>query len=60
MITAHDAFGYFGDTYGLEVIGVQGLSTESEAGLQRIEVLTDRLATEKIPAVFAGKLLKRP
>ncbi|MCB1563614.1 MAG: zinc ABC transporter substrate-binding protein [Alphaproteobacteria bacterium] len=57
LITAHDAFGYFGDTYGLEVIGVQGLSTESEAGLQRIEALTDRLASEKIPAVFAESSL---
>jgi len=36
LLTAHDAFGYFGRAYGFEVIGVQGISTESEGGLTRI------------------------
>lgn len=52
LITAHDAFSYFGETYGVEVIGIQGLSTESEAGLKHIETLVNRLTHEKIPAVF--------
>lgn len=53
LITAHDAFGYFGATYGVEVIGIQGLSTESEAGLKRMEEIADLLAERQIPAVFA-------
>lgn len=53
MITAHDAFGYFGNTYGLNVIGIQGLSTESEAGLKRMEELSTLLSQQKIPAIFS-------
>ena len=52
LITAHDAFSYFGRRYGFEVVGIQGISTDSEAGLARIEELVDRLAVEEIPAVF--------
>lgn len=52
LITSHDAFNYFGRAYGLEVQGVQGLSTESEAGLQRINELVDLLVEKKISAVF--------
>ncbi|MGH1376840.1 MAG: metal ABC transporter solute-binding protein, Zn/Mn family [Alphaproteobacteria bacterium] len=52
LITAHDAFGYLGSAYGLNVIGIQGISTESEAGLTQIETLVDLLVTQKIPAVF--------
>jgi manganese/zinc/iron transport system substrate-binding protein len=52
LVTSHDAFGYFGRAYGLEVLGVQGLSTESEAGLQRINELVDVLVERKIAAVF--------
>lgn len=52
LITAHDAFGYFGERYGFEVFGIQGLSTESEAGLKRIEELVALLVARKIPAVF--------
>ena len=52
LVTAHDAFGYFGRRYGFEVMGIQGLSTESEAGLKRIEELVDRLVDQRIPAVF--------
>lgn len=52
LITAHDAFNYFGRAYGLEVIGIQGLSTESEAGLADIRKLIDLLVERKIPAVF--------
>jgi len=52
LVTAHDAFGYFGAAYGLEVHGIQGLSTESEAGLRDIERLIDLLIDRRIPAIF--------
>lgn len=52
LITSHDAFGYFGRAYGLDVIGIQGVSTESEAGLQRINELVDLLVDRKVSAVF--------
>lgn len=52
LITAHDAFGYFGRAYGFEVKGIQGLSTESEAGVRDIEDLVDELVTRRIGAVF--------
>lgn len=52
LVTAHDAFGYFGRRFGLEVHGIQGISTESEAGLKAIEDLVDLLVSKKIPSVF--------
>lgn len=52
LISAHDAFGYFGARYGFEVLGIQGISTESEAGLNRIAELVDLLVERRIPAVF--------
>lgn len=52
LVTAHDAFGYFGRAYGMEVLGIQGISTESEAGLNRIRTLVDTLVDRKIGAVF--------
>lgn len=52
LVTAHDAFGYFGRAYGFDVQGIQGLSTESEAGLARIGALVDLLVERQVPAVF--------
>lgn len=52
LVTAHDAFNYLGRAYGLEVVGIQGLSTESEAGLKEMEALVDLLVTRGIGAVF--------
>ncbi|WP_296896031.1 zinc ABC transporter substrate-binding protein [Thiohalocapsa sp.] len=52
LVTAHDAFNYLGRAYGLEVRGIQGLSTESEAGVQDIEHLVGYLVDNDIPAVF--------
>jgi len=52
LLTAHDAFGYFGSSYGYEVMGIQGISTESEAGLNRISELVDMLVDRDIKAVF--------
>jgi manganese/zinc/iron transport system substrate-binding protein len=53
LVTAHDAFAYFAARYGLEVDSIQGLSTESEANLARIEALVRSLVERRIPAVFA-------
>lgn len=53
LVTAHDAFGYFGSAYGIEVVGIQGLSTESEAGLKRMEELSKLLAENNIPSIFS-------
>lgn len=52
LITAHDAFNYFGRAYDFEVQGIQGISTESEAGLKRIQELVDMLVKRRIGAVF--------
>jgi manganese/zinc/iron transport system substrate-binding protein len=52
LVTAHDAFNYFSRRYGIEVLGIQGLSTESEAGVRRIQELVDVLVERQIPAVF--------
>ena len=59
LLTSHDAFSYFGRAYGLEVVGVQGLSTESEAGLQRINELVDLLVERKVSAVFVESSVPR-
>lgn len=52
LITAHDAFSYFGRAYGLEVIGLQGISTVSEYGLRDISNLVNTIVDRQIPAVF--------
>lgn len=52
LITAHDAFGYFGDAYGIEVHGLQGISTVSEFGLNDVKSLTDFIIAHKIKAIF--------
>jgi len=52
LITAHDAFNYFGRAYGIEVLGIQGISTESEAGLSDINRLVDLIVDRRISAVF--------
>ncbi|MEQ8845278.1 MAG: zinc ABC transporter substrate-binding protein [Phycisphaerales bacterium] len=52
LVTAHDAFNYFGRRFGYEVVGIQGISTESEAGVRDIERLVDLLVDRQIGAVF--------
>ncbi|MEO0343067.1 MAG: zinc ABC transporter substrate-binding protein [Pseudomonadota bacterium] len=52
LITAHDAFNYFGAAFGFDVVGIQGISTESEAGLARIGTLVDMLVERDVRAVF--------
>jgi len=52
LVTAHDAFGYFGRMLNLRVVGLQGLSTEDEVGLTDIERTIDLLVEYQVPAVF--------
>lgn len=52
LVTAHDAFHYFGRAYEVEVMGLQGISTASEYGLKDVQSLVDMLVSRKIKAVF--------
>jgi zinc/manganese transport system substrate-binding protein len=52
IITTHDAFGYFGATYGMEFIAPEGVSTESEASAKDVAKIIRQIKAEKIPAVF--------
>jgi manganese/zinc/iron transport system substrate-binding protein len=52
LVTAHDAFNYFGRAYGFEVRGLQGISTASEAGTADVQRLADEIASRRIPAIF--------
>lgn len=52
LVTAHDAFRYFGKAYGIEVRGIQGVSTDSEAGVKQINELVNFLVQRKIKAIF--------
>jgi len=52
LVTAHDAFNYFGRRYDIEVMGLQGLSTATEAGAADVQALAKLLAERKIPAIF--------
>jgi manganese/zinc/iron transport system substrate-binding protein len=52
LITAHDAFGYFGDAYNIEVKGLQGISTMSEFGVKDVTDLVNFIISRKIKAIF--------
>lgn len=52
LITSHDAFGYFGRAYGLDVRGLQGISTATEAGTGDVQELAAFVADRRIPALF--------
>jgi manganese/zinc/iron transport system substrate-binding protein len=52
LITAHDAFGYFGRAYGFEVRGLQGVSTAGDTSARDVQDLADLIGTRKIKAVF--------
>ncbi len=52
LITAHDAFGYFGKAYGFEIHGVQGISTESEATIEDINAMVNLIISRNIKAIF--------
>jgi zinc/manganese transport system substrate-binding protein len=59
IITTHDAFGYFGATYGLEFIAPEGVSTESEASAKDVAKIIRQIKAEKIPAVFLENVTDR-
>ncbi|WRS27960.1 zinc ABC transporter substrate-binding protein [Oscillospiraceae bacterium MB08-C2-2] len=52
LVTAHDAFRYFGKAYGFEVKGLQGISTDAEAGTADVSLLAEYIAANKIKAIF--------
>tara|TARA_B000000460_G_scaffold178003_1_gene127068 strand:+ start:22 stop:939 length:918 start_codon:yes stop_codon:yes gene_type:complete len=52
LITSHDAFNYFGQAFGFQVVAVQGLSTVTEAGLADIAKMVDFIKQKKIKAIF--------
>jgi zinc/manganese transport system substrate-binding protein len=56
IITSHDAFGYFGAAYGLQLISPQGISTDSEASAQDVARIIRQIRQEKIPAVFVENI----
>lgn len=52
LVTAHDAFNYFGEEYGFNVVGLQGLSTATEAGVQDVQKLAELIIDKKVKAIF--------
>ena len=52
LVTAHDAFNYFGKAYDFEVVGLQGLSTATEAGVQDVQKLSAFIIEKDIKAIF--------
>ncbi|HEX6913513.1 MAG TPA: zinc ABC transporter substrate-binding protein [Longimicrobium sp.] len=59
LITAHDAFNYFGRAYGFQVRGLQGISTAAEAGTADVQALAQFIATRRIPAIFVESSIPR-
>lgn len=59
LVTAHDAFGYFGQAYGIEVKALQGISTVSEYGIQDVSNLVSFIVSRKIKAVFVESSIPR-
>jgi manganese/zinc/iron transport system substrate-binding protein len=59
LITAHDAFEYFGKRYGFDVIGLQGISTASEAGTGDVQRMVDAIIDRRIPAIFVETSVPR-
>lgn len=59
LITAHDAFRYFGLGYGIEVVGIQGISTDSEAAIADIRSVVDRVVSRNVPAIFVESTISR-
>ena len=52
LITAHDAFNYFGNAFGFTVKGLQGISTQAEPSIKDIENLANYIATKKVKSIF--------
>lgn len=52
LVTAHDAFNYFGEAYGFQVLGLQGISTATEAGVQDVQKLSEFIINNKVKSIF--------
>lgn len=59
LVTAHDAFNYFGREYGFEVVGLQGLSTATEAGVQDVQKLARLIIDKQVSAIFVETSVPR-
>ncbi|MEN8885128.1 MAG: zinc ABC transporter substrate-binding protein [Winogradskyella sp.] len=59
LVTAHDAFNYFGEAYQFKVVGLQGLSTATEAGVQDVQKLASFIIENKIKAIFVESSVPR-
>ena len=59
LVTAHDAFNYFGKGYGFEVVGLQGLSTATEAGVKDVQRLSNFIIEKKVKAIFVESSVPR-
>lgn len=59
LVTAHDAFGYFGRRYGMEVVGIQGISTLSEAGLNDVDRVVQAIVDKGVKAIFIESSVPR-
>ena len=59
LVTAHDAFNYFGKAYNFEVVGLQGLSTATEAGVQDVQRLSSFIIENNVKAIFVESSVPR-
>ncbi|WP_299393365.1 zinc ABC transporter substrate-binding protein [uncultured Gelidibacter sp.] len=59
LVTAHDAFNYFGKAYGFDVVGLQGLSTATEAGVQDVQNLANFIIEKNVKAIFVESSVPR-
>lgn len=59
LVTAHDAFNYFGESYGFQVVGLQGLSTATEAGVQDVQNLSKFIIDNNVKAIFIESSVPR-
>lgn len=59
LVTSHDAFNYFGRAYGFQVVGVQGISTVTEAGLADVAKVVDFIRGKQLKAIFVESSVSR-
>lgn len=59
LVTAHDAFNYFGKSYGFEVVGLQGLSTATEAGVKDVQRLSQFIIDKQVKSIFIESSVPR-
>jgi manganese/zinc/iron transport system substrate-binding protein len=59
LVTAHDAFNYFGKAYRFNVVGLQGISTATEAGVKDVQNLSEFIIRNNIKAIFVESSVPR-